>query len=458
LKDYQHLKGITVNIDFKIKKTAALFIAISMQFFVLNSFAKVPAGWIQGDGASQFVATNNEAEEPTSLGPDLQKLLNTTYAVVSPSLEQKDQFGLTSLNQKKAPGPWYLASVKTEIGIEAGGDIGLVGVEGEAALEYIWMRTARSLKKLQQEHYGKTTPLIKSNSPQSNSFLATNAEDPTTLSLSNDMTNNEVTQRIDDLVKYIMQSKKVSNKASDSQKLRYQLTQHVSLHQRLAEKISESSQQLTWKPYKYQLELYVRANGSVIPTIEVGGVMRVRIEWSIREKKSFVSNPTAFTNHIEMLTNELSAQFQNPDAPNNQYPLYGVKVGLGFGIGGDLNLVSANAHAIASVFLKYNPPKANLFSKSSLRFSNSQDEMINGISRTQWQKGIKKASKMASYIISQSTASEKKIDEQRPQRDFELGAIEVELELTVGGEIFLPTVEGIGFMELFFSKKNRLKP
>ncbi len=444
--------------NFKMKQTTTLLIAILFQIFTQSSFAKVPAGWIQTGDTNQFVATSNEAEEPVTLGPDLQKLLNTTYAVVSPSLEQKDQFGLTSLTQKNTQGPWYLASVKTEIGIEAGGDIGLVGVAGSAAFEYIWMRTARSLKKLQQEHYGKTPKSTQFRKTQSNSLLAMNSQDPSTLNLSSDMTNKEVSQRIDDLVKYVMQSKKVSNKASDSQKLKYQLTQHVNLHQRLAEKVSESSQQLTWKPYKYQLELYVTANGSVIPTIEVGGVMRVRIEWSIREKKSFVSTPTALTNHIEMLTNELTAQFQNPDDPNNQYPLYGVKVGLGFGIGGDLNLVSANAHSIASVFLKYNPPKANLYSKNSLSFLNSEDEVINGISKAQWQKGIKKASKMASFIISQSAASEKKIDAQRPQRDFELGAIEVELELTAGGEIFLPTVEGIGFMELFFNKKNRLKP
>jgi hypothetical protein len=159
-----------------------------------------------------------------------------------------------------------------------------------------------------------------------------------------------------------------------------------------------------------------------------------------------------------MLTNELTAQFQSPEASTNKYSLYGAKVGLGFGIAGDLNLVSGKAHAMASVFLKYNPPKSNIYSKSSLRFLNSEDEVINGISRAQWQKGIKKASKMASFIINQSAASEKKIDEQRPQRDFELGAIEVEFELAAGGELFLPTVEGIVFMELFFNKNNRLKP
>jgi ABC-type oligopeptide transport system ATPase subunit len=166
----------------------------------------------------------------------------------------------------------------------AEGNIGLVGVEGEAAIEYIWKRTARSIKKLQKEHYGpsaKTQNTAKSTTPQ---FTEAN-----TLNLATDMPTTEVDRRIEDLVSYISQAKKVSDPA----KMKYQLTQHVKLHQLLAQKVAANSEHMTWKPYKYQLELYVTAAGAVLPAIEVGGVVRVRIEWSIIEKRSFAPTKPA---------------------------------------------------------------------------------------------------------------------------------------------------------------------
>lgn len=426
-------------------------LSLLVLFISESTYAKVPSSWIKKPNtknAASFVAatsSDNETDNNTSntLGPDLSKLINSTYAVVSPSVEQKDEFGLTSLTQNKKQGPWYLASIKTELGIEAGGEIGLVGAEGEAAVEYIWMRTARSMQKLQKEHY-EVSKKNKQNTKPSQS-------ESNTLYLSTDMPGSEVNKKIEDLVSHISQTKKVSGTA----KMRSQLTQQVNLHQSLAQKVADNSPHLTWKPYKYQLELYIEASGAVHPAIDVGAVVRVRIEWSIIEKKSLIeTSPADFANHIEMVTEELSANLHSSMGSSSQFDLYGIKMGLGLGVGGDLDLVSANAHAIASVFLKYNPPRP--YKPNQLHFASN--EVVKEISVDRWRRGIRKASKMASYIIAQSSSDEKKMDETRPKRDFELGAIEVELELTAEGEFFLPTVKGIAFMELFFNKKNLLKP
>lgn len=426
------------------------FIALISGLLSSNgALAKVPTSWIDASQSASFVESNVQKTEANTMGLDINKMMKSTYAVVSPSLEQKDHFGLTGMQEKTKPGPWFLSSIKTEVGIEAGGDIGLVGVQGEAAIEYIWKRTARSIKKLQQEYYGNSSKTLASAKNMTPQFKEAN-----TLNLATDMPATEVDKRIDDLVFYISQAKKVSDPA----KMKYQLTQHVKLHQLLAQKVANNSEHMTWKPYKYQLELYVTAAGAVLPTIEVGGVVRVRIEWSIIEKKSFIpTKPAAFANHIEMITNELQSNFAANLNSTSQYDFYGVKVGIGIGLGGDIGLIEGKSHAIASVFLKYNP--SNNFHAQSLKtFSSSPNEVIGGIPSTQWQRGLKKVTSMASFIVQESSAAEKKMDETRPQRDFELGAIEIELEMSAGGEFFLPTVKGIGFMELFFNKKNPLKP
>ncbi|MGZ3774438.1 MAG: hypothetical protein ACXVCN_12005 [Bdellovibrio sp.] len=386
-------------------------------------------------------------EKENTFSKDIGKAIKSSYSVVSPSQEQKESYGLDSLKQKTQQGPWYLASMKTEIGIEGSGDIGFIGAEGEAAFEYIWQRTPNSVKKLQQQYYGSNK---KPANNRSANLVEGDSTDSNSLELSTDMSQSEVSQKINSLIAYVDRSHKVKN----TTQLRENLTKQVQIHQEKAQQLSFAADQMLWKPYKYQLELYVQASGNVIPTIEVGCVMRLRIEWAIKEAKSFmnVSVPSKLINHANFVANEMAQALSDTQNNNNLFQFYGVKVGLGLGFEGDIDIVEAKGHAIASVFLKYN--SASKEKNTKKLFNESSTEAISGISTARWKKSLRKAISMANYITEQSSISEKQMDESRPLRDFELGAIEVELTMSAGGELLLPTVNGIGFLELFYSKKG----
>ncbi|MGZ3770882.1 MAG: hypothetical protein ACXVCP_12210 [Bdellovibrio sp.] len=428
-----------------ILKFAILFAVFSASQF---AYSKVPASWIrsaaQAEEVSNFFA---QKEQENTFGKDLNKMLKSTYSIISPSAEQKESYGLDKLEQKESKGPWYLASMKTEVGIEASGAIGLVGIEGEAAVEYIWTRTAQSIKNLQKKAYGsKTKPAA---NIVENGFGG--AED--NLELSTDMNQNQLAERVNNLVRYVNRSGKVKNISN----LKQQLLKQVTIHLEYAQQLAFASDQMTWKPYKYQLEVFIQGSGQVVPTIQVGCVLRLRIEWTIKEKKFFtgVNVPKNFIASANFITGELSRSLLDTGKNDNMFYFYGVKVGLGIGAEGDIGVAQLQAHSIASVFLKYNPPN-NFVGGTVATYSGR--EMIGGLSANRWKSALKKAATMANYITEQSSVTEKRMDETRPFRDFELGAIEVELELSAEGVLLLPTVEGIAFMELFFNKKDRVKP
>lgn len=395
---------------------------------------------------------NEDGDSSTQYKHDMAKMIHTGYATINPNSEQIENFGLNESPRKKQKGPWFLQSIRTEFGIEATGEIGFLGYQGEAAMEFIWQRTPYSLKQLQKEYFPNASKDVtkKSNFATQHTIKKSNAnEQNSLLSLDTDMSKNEIKQKVQSLVAYVDQSHKIKN----TEKFKKQLFTQIEKHQNALQELTYIPEQVSWKPYKYQLELYAKASGEVFPAIRVGGVIRIQIEWTIKSKSSQNSKNSPILASIDQMSAYLQQLAKDANSnPNNIYQLNQVKLGLGLSVNGDFEIVKFETSAIGIVYLKLDesvklPPKTQLLEWQQ------NELLVSGINRAQWKYGIRAAQEMASSILEEASNNEKEEDKERPYRDFELKQIEVELTLSAGGELLLPTVMDTTYMELVYVKK-----
>ena len=96
----------------------------------LASAALVPQEWIKDVGPTYEKSMNKDLN---GLERDYDNLLDAKSTMLEKLAQEK--------SVKNGKRKWFLQSVKSELGIEPVGKIGIVGVKGEAAVEMIWVRT-----------------------------------------------------------------------------------------------------------------------------------------------------------------------------------------------------------------------------------------------------------------------------------------------------------------------------
>lgn len=424
-----------------------LFSVIAVLFFEGNvAFAKIPRSWLQEDDSEihffgvglPFDGTAKIAHdaENSGVGEDLDRILRTGDSVLSFKGNEK-------LAGNKSQRPWYLQSIKTELGIEASGEIGLLGIEGEAAMELIWMRTPESIKKLQAEA-GDLPP-----SPASASI------EENTVALDTSMSPQQVSNKVDSVIQYLGKTKQVKH----LDRVRSQLLSQAQELQGWVGQFEQVPDDIPWKPYKYQVELFIQGEGMVLPALEVGGVARIRLEWTLSKKsKPRVSVAEAATSSKNVIAPVMTAlatdleTLKSLSSESDYYSLIAVKVGLGIGASGDIGIAEGKGTLIGSVFLRPDRKKVKPFqAEYSLN-----DGGHYGIPRDRFRSGLLKAAQMTQYVANSAERHERKEEALKPSRMFELGAIEVELALTLEGSTFLPSISKHAVMELFLMKKSRI--
>jgi hypothetical protein len=143
------------------------------------------------------------------------------------------------------------------------------------------------------------------------------------------------------------------------------------------------------------------------------------------------------------------------------YKLTNVKLGIGLGIEGDLGIAEGEAEVFGNLFWKEFPRNSTL--DLPLRIDQPVS-MVNSagalteVKRSQWHRGLEKASQISSFIVKTATDYEKKKEKEKSkkERDFELAFLEVEFEVSASGSTFLPTLAKKGNADLYFVKSNRL--
>jgi hypothetical protein len=386
----------------------------------LNSYAstgKVPTHWMSSENQeNNFLTSTNEAEM-TGLETAYLKILNVN----------QDLFKEISLDAKKT---WSLQSIKTELALSAEGTIGVMGAGGEAALELVWIR--------------------KGTSNGSSSFVENSAPEAEEIQMNGEMNEAAILKEITPIVDMALSSQRGPKR----QKVLQRLYSEAIKFQKTIRELESTPVMGPWYAYKYQLELYVSAEGDVL-FFEVGNAIRLRLEWwrLKKDQAPLIQSPFAPTElsenakFIAGIASDLEAM-GNLNFENG-FKLNCLKVGVGTTVKGNLLIVKSKASATGSIFFKRDDISQESFALPNLMeevssYGMIENNVIKQIPRMSFRSGIEKAAKIATFFAKHAKTSE--------ESKFELRVIETELELFTNGGIGIVNVEGSAGLTLFATR------
>jgi hypothetical protein len=418
-------------------------LSLSLAFAPLAAFGAFPLEWIQGSREQLEKALAFQRSSARSEGArDLDRYLEAseTFAASRPKTTGK---------------PWYLQSIKTELGVAASGEIGFLGVEGEAAVELIWTRRKEAVARLVEEARGnreaaEPTRLF---APAPLAGLEdTEAAEPVLgeRAFRSDLGEAALSREVEELSSGLAREHQIRDRG----RLRAELKREVSRMQPILAAFAGAPQEWNWVPYKLQQELFLQASGAVSPLVKVGAITRVRIEWAIVRRPVTSGASARFTPWLRALDQAL---VREEAASPKAFKLAAFKVGVGLGAELELGVAELKGHAVASVFFKRVPaprPLPLLLAEESLPVLDAEGRTESRLTSGALQVALTRAIGIGGAVTDRAAAYERK--RVGKEREFELGAVEVELELTTEHELLLPTVMEKAAAELFYVKGGLL--
>ncbi len=433
-----------------MKSTAVI---LSVFAAATSASAGLPSEWTQGSagkfgavsavsgslnkvlpGESREAALERRSVDANALEP----YLNSGSAWI-----ESQSVNATSASQKGKKRPWYLQSIKAELGVEAEGEIGFLGAEGEAAIELIWTRTRSSVQRLQKKKYGAKPG---SQFAELAAWDGTDAEAvPADLTLSSQSSVSEIESEMTRLASQVSAHAKLEN----SSQLRSSLLKHVLQSREMILALSDTPDEWNWRPYKFQLQLFVQAEGHVSPIAVAGAVTRVRIEWNLVPRKgSGAQGGSSKLAGLSGLVRALDRLAAHNEDSQRLYQLQALKIGIGMGGELELGLAEAKGSFLGSVFLrreKKPTPQSFVVAPESVQLSGGSE-----IPYEKLQQGLGRVLRITDAITSKAELHELRRAQSGRERDFELYAIEVELEASTENGFVLASVAKTAAMEIFF--------
>lgn len=385
----------------------------------LAQIGKVPADWINPEITNQ--------KSFTSLS-SLNQLDNAYNNILDAKM---DIFNNIPDDAHKK---WYLQSIKTELAIEAGGTIGVMGGGGEAALELVWIKKNNEISNM-----NLSQNLNEEISPESEEIQITG-----------EMTEETLKKEISSIVDMALASGNIIKR----RRLFNGLLREALKFQDTIRELETAPAMGSWYPYKYQLELYVSGKGKISP-IAIGNSVRLRLEWWRLRK----DGPVPFV--APLLPEELSpnAKFVTSIASDlsvmdevqfdNGFKLNVFKAGVGTTVKGNLFFVKGKAKAVGSIFFKRDLNTPSAFTLPMLvdevsTYTMLEKDAVNEVPRFNFRNGIKKAAGIAKFFASRAKTKE--------AGQFELNVIEAEFELFTSGGVGIVSVEGASLLTLFVTR------
>lgn len=383
---------------------------------------KVPSHWTSSEVEEQSFMKSTNSAQMAQLSSAYQNILDA-------------KAGLFEGAETVSGSRWFLQSIKTEMAVEAEGTLGVLGVGGEAALELVWIKKPANPTALMTE----VAPRLEEET----------TEDAEEIQVSTSMSEEALKKEIAPVVDLAMATGHVKKR----QGLLNNLLGHALKFQETARELESSPVMGPWYVYKYQLELYVSAEGK-IALFKIGNAVRLRLEWYRLQKEGVAPVQPPMMNHelsanakfVASVASDVATLDQVPF--NNDFRLNCMKIGVGTTVKGNLFFVKSKARAVGSLFFKRDVQEApeivpQLMTEVSDYTMADKDSIVE-IPRWSFRKGLQKAA-----AISRFFASNAKI---KGEGQFELSVIETEFELYGSGGLGLVTVEGAAGVTLFVTR------
>ena len=237
---------------------------------------------------------------------------------------------------------------------------------------------------------------------------------------------------------------------------------------------SVDSTNTRWKVDGFQLQFTVTAYGDVTPVVGVGGAFNLFFDWQKSEGDTtpMEASPESkkLNQFTKMLADEISnALVETPDVKDLGLSLQAFQIGVALGANGDVGVAAASATIQGKIVFKKSEtsntksavvrqddgtvnligasvkPEHLAFAKSNgISFQRFKNGIVYQIQRHKFRNGLKRALKMASYF------GRKAIEADTDK--WKLNEIEAELDVSIGGEFAISTINGTGQAVLTFGR------
>lgn len=380
---------------------------------------KVPSEWINPEAQNQKSLTSISA-------------LNQLDVAYNNILDAKmDIFNNIPDDSHKK---WYLQSIRTELAIEGGGTIGVMGVGGEAALELVWIKKNKELS-----HTNLAQNLNEEITPESEN-----------LQITGEMTEETLKAEISPIVDMAL----ASGNFIKRRRLFNGLLREALKFQDTIRELETAPAMGPWYAYKYQLELYVSAEGKISPIV-IGNSVRLRLEWWRLKKAEpvpFVAPllPEELSPNAKFVTSIASDLSVMDEVPfDNGFKLNVIKAGVGTTVKGNLFFVKGKAKAVGSIFFKRDSNTPSAFTLPTLvdevsTYTMVEKDAVAEVPRFNFRNGMKKAAGIAKFFASRAKTKD--------AGQFELNVIEAEFELFTSGGVGIVSVEGASLLTVFVTR------
>jgi len=399
--------------------------------------AKVPTDWyVVPERAQDFNISKLTDDED-----DLEEAVDELFTAQGDSFDemlQQSHFGKESLSG------WSLSVIKGDVGISAGGDIGILALKGKIAVETHWYPRNQGRKADSDKYH-----IQDSEADLEISQLSSPSE-------------------IQEKVKRIVDAAYYSGKVWDPVRMEMELLSAVNHVGKMMQNPPDT-RYFMWTPSKFRLEVSVSAEGKVLPFMSVGGDIRVRIDWKIlpgNYTKEALDNESArsFRELVLILADEL----RYVSSGHAGYRSDTVEIALGMTASGKIGIAKTSFGIVGKLFFKVNHglslnsanesestyapllvitdtsyggilPKGDgsfiqPVSREALWLNPGMKGEVYEINRAQLRYGLKKAHDMAGFFVGRA--------QRNSQRYWYLKKFKTAYEMSIGGSLSLASLSG----------------
>lgn len=419
--------------------------------------ATAPTSWydLSTSDESHTMDSLKQSSDEDKFGSSVETLLLAQRSAIENLGKETSQNNIFSEKNRPADWvPWRLVSIIGELGLSAGGLLGVLAFKGSAGVSVYWNK--KENKPLSNEIYQESEMAL--------------------LDLSEVKNKNELENELQPMIEGLM----ATGKISDRQNLKSQLSRIASDFHETALILSRSPE-YQWYVSRFRLDLSISGTGTVSQGFSAGGALRARLEWYRSQKKITPTHSPLFANEkdrkligfIESLSSDLSTLSES-ESVGVAFDVNQFRIGLGLSIDGDFGVVKGNAQIIGHIYFKKsqlqnptplseNPSPLYLMVGSdampSHTYSNQTlmnqfdingdgliDESIYKLDRKVFRSGIKKAVKIGQFFgkYAQKVSNEK----------WKIQKLKTAFDLSVGAGFGLVTISGMVVSEIEFQNKN----
>ncbi|MCO4795055.1 MAG: hypothetical protein KC493_15165 [Bacteriovoracaceae bacterium] len=367
----------------------------------------LPSQWYFGE---ETKSNNEKSSDPYDIDKSLE------------SLHDAQTHALKKVDSEKSG--WYLAGMKTILGLTLKGKLGIKSWGGKKAIELNWKK--RDSKKGLEE--------TENNVDTFNFSEYKSSEDALT----------EIEPFISSLVE--------SGKVNDEKSLRNNLRSKINEFYQVA-KGAESAAPQAYRPHKIRLDLTVGADGSVNGLfVKVGGDIRLRFEWSRKNfyQKESETLKSKITKQTEKLLNGLASEIgkaieEEPAAKTLKLKEF--KVGVGVSVSGSVGVAKVSASIVPQVYFKKVTllEKAEEVSVEEIPFlTDDKSNELKFVSSTRIRKGFKKSIRFAEYF-------QKKFNKKKYRKSkWAVHTIKPSYTFDLSGDVGVVSLKGLATFELAY--------